>query len=103
MKRKDFLKLSSASAFFLGLNPDRLDASIIEESQDLIDKNSHYMGDYSAPKLETVRVAFIGVGARGTGHARQISTIEGTEVVAISDLYQDLAAKDRCSCYCCTR
>jgi predicted dehydrogenase len=98
MKRKDFLKLSSASAFFLGLNPDRLDASIIEESQDLIDKNSHYMGDYSAPKLETVRVAFIGVGARGTGHARQIATIEGTEVVAISDLYQDLAQRSIDNC-----
>ena len=51
------------------------------------------MGDYSAPKLETVRVAFIGVGARGTGHARQIATIEGTEVVAISDLYQDLTQR----------
>ena len=25
MKRKDFLKLSSASALFLGLNPDKLD------------------------------------------------------------------------------
>ena len=98
MKRKDFLKLSSASALFLGLNPDRLDASSIEESHDLIDRNSHYMGNYSAPKLKTVRVAFIGVGARGTGHARQIATIEGTEVVAISDLYQDLAQRSIDSC-----
>jgi predicted dehydrogenase len=98
MKRKDFLKLSYGSALFLGLNPDRLDASSIEESYDLIDKNSHYMGDYSAPKLETVRVAFIGVGARGTGHARQIATIKGTEVVAISDLYQDLAQRSIDNC-----
>ena len=98
MKRKDFLKLSSASALFLGLNPDRLDASSIEESHDLINKNSQYMGDYSAPKLKTVRVAFIGVGARGTGHARQIATIEGTEVVAISDLYQDLAQRSIDNC-----
>ena len=98
MKRKDFLKLSYGSALFLGLNPDRLEASSIEESHDLIDKNSHYMGDYSAPKLETVRVAFIGVGARGTGHARQIATIKGTEVVAISDLYQDLAQRSIDNC-----
>ena len=98
MKRKDFLKLSSASALFLGLNPDRLDAFSIEESHDLINKNSQYMGDYSAPKLKTVRVAFIGVGARGTGHARQIATIEGTEVVAISDLYQDLAQRSIDNC-----
>ena len=98
MKRKDFLKLSSASALFLGLNPDRLDASSIEESYDLINKNSQYMGDYSAPKLKTVRVAFIGVGARGTGHARQVATIEGTEVVAISDLYQDLVQRSIDNC-----
>ena len=31
MKRKDFLKLSSASAFFLGLKPGKLDASTIED------------------------------------------------------------------------
>jgi hypothetical protein len=31
-----------------------------------------YMGDYRAPKIETVRCAFIGVGSRGSGHARQI-------------------------------
>ena len=98
MKRKDFLKLSSASALFLGLNPDRLDASSIEKSHDLINKNSQYMGDYSSPKLKTVRVAFIGVGARGTGHARQIATIEGTEVVAISDLYQDLVQRSIDNC-----
>ena len=98
MKRKDFLKLSSASALFLGLNPDRLDAFSIEESHNLINKNSQYMGDYSAPKLKTVRVAFIGVGARGTGHARQIATIEGTEVVAISDLYQDLVQRSVDNC-----
>ena len=33
----------------------------------------------------------IGVGARGSGHASQLASIEGTEIVAISDLYEDLA------------
>lgn len=53
---------------------------------------SIYMGDFAAPKLETVRFAFIGVGARGPGHAYQIASIEGTEVVAICDLYEDWAS-----------
>ena len=52
-----------------------------------------YMGDFAAPKLETVRCAFIGVGIRGSAHAAQIAEIEGTEVVAISDLYEDFAMK----------
>ena len=27
-----------------------------------------YMGDFAAPKIPKVRIAMIGVGARGTGH-----------------------------------
>jgi predicted dehydrogenase len=45
-----------------------------------------YMGDFAAPKLEKVKCAFIGVGARGSGHASQIAAIEGTEIVGICDL-----------------
>ena len=59
---------------------------------------AQYMGDFAAPKLETVRCAFIGVGSRGSGHARQIAEIEGTEVVAICDLYEDLAKKSADNC-----
>jgi len=52
-----------------------------------------YMGDFAAAKLDKVRVALIGVGARGSGHATQLASIEGTEIVAISDLYEDLARR----------
>jgi predicted dehydrogenase len=52
-----------------------------------------YMGGFAAPKLDKVRIAMIGVGARGTGHASQLASIEGTEIVAISDLYEDLAKR----------
>ncbi len=52
-----------------------------------------YMGDFAAPKLDKVRIAMIGVGARGSGHASQLASIEGTEIVAISDLYEDLAKR----------
>lgn len=59
---------------------------------------AQYMGDFAAPKVATVRCAFIGVGARGSGHLEQIAEIEGTEVVAISDLYEDLARKSEDVC-----
>jgi predicted dehydrogenase len=52
-----------------------------------------YMGDFAAPKLDKIRIALIGVGARGTGHAQQLAAIEGTEIVAISDLYEDWAKR----------
>ncbi len=38
--------------------------------------------------LETVRAAFIGVGARGSGHVEQMMTLEGIEIVAIADNYE---------------
>jgi predicted dehydrogenase len=50
-----------------------------------------YMGGFAAPPLPTVRVALIGVGARGSQHAEQLAAIPGTEIVAVSDLYQDSA------------
>lgn len=49
-----------------------------------------YMGDFAAPKLENVRAAFIGVGARGGYHLKFLAALPGTEVVAISDIYEDL-------------
>jgi hypothetical protein len=44
----------------------------------------------AAPPMETVRVGFIGVGARGSGHVSQMLMLDGVEVKAICDLYPDL-------------
>ena len=93
MKRKDFLKLSSASAMLFGLKSHGINFSYSERPYDYSKNNAQYMGDFAAPKIDVVKVAFIGVGARGSGHAKQIAAIKGTEVVAISDLYNDLAMK----------
>lgn len=56
---------------------------------------SRYMGGFIAPKLEKVRWGAIGVGARGSGHVKQLAQIEGSEVVAICDLYEDWAKRSR--------
>lgn len=37
------------------------------------------------PKLDRVRVGFIGVGARGSGHVAQMMLLDGVDVVAICD------------------
>ena len=53
-------------------------------------QNSHVqkfnMQGYAAPKLNTVRIGFIGVGSRGSGHVTRFNRIEGVEVKAICDL-----------------
>lgn len=43
------------------------------------------MSGYAAPKLDTVRIAFIGVGNRGMGAVQRVSYIDGVEIVAICD------------------
>jgi predicted dehydrogenase len=55
--------------------------------------SARYMGDFAAPKLGKVRVAIIGVGARGSGHASQLATLEGVDFVAICDLHDDRAQR----------
>ena len=54
---------------------------------------AHYMGGFAAPKLDNIRIAVIGVGARGPSHLTLSATLPGTEIVAISDLYEDLATR----------
>ncbi|OCQ18170.1 alpha-N-acetylgalactosaminidase [Pseudoalteromonas luteoviolacea] len=43
-----------------------------------------------APKMDVVRVAFIGVGQRGYGHVKRMSYIEGAEIVAICDTHSEV-------------
>ncbi|TMO85224.1 Gfo/Idh/MocA family protein [Pseudoalteromonas spongiae] len=43
-----------------------------------------------APKMDVVRVGFIGVGQRGYGHVKRMSHIEGAEIVAICDSHQEV-------------
>lgn len=44
------------------------------------------MSGYAAPKLETVRIGFIGLGMRGPGGVDAMSKIEGVEIKGICDL-----------------
>ena len=97
--RRDFLKKTSIAGVGLALTP------VLSNAGDITNKaaperssEKTYMGGFSANKLKTVRCAFIGVGSRGPSHAKQIAAIEGTEIVAISDLYEDLAKKTEGVC-----
>ena len=95
INRRKFIQktsLSAASIYMAG------SLAGCEETASLRPSGSVYMGDYAAPKLEKVRIALIGVGARGSGHARQLAGIPGTEIVAISDLYEDLAERSAARC-----
>jgi len=85
--RRKFLKKTSMATAAVGV------ASLYPEylrGQSERPYAASYMGDFAAPKLENVRAAFIGVGARGGDHLKFLAALPGTEVVAICDLYEDL-------------
>jgi len=94
INRRNFIKKTSLSAASLYL------ASSVACSEERGNNPSGgtYMGGFAAPKIDTVRIAIIGVGARGSGHAKQLASIEGTEIVAISDLYEDWVDRSVANC-----
>lgn len=47
------------------------------------------MCGYAAPKLDKVRIGFVGLGMRGPGAVERMSFIDGVEIVALCDQYDD--------------
>ncbi len=86
LDRRNFIKKSSLSA--AGIVSGTLLSNAIDLSE-VTPSEGEYMGDFSAPKIPIVRAAFIGVGNRGGDHLKFFATLDGTEVVAVSDLYED--------------
>ena len=80
-----------------GMTLAQLSAAVLAETPPR-PSGAVYMGGFEAPKLPLVRCVMIGVGARGSQHAEQLAAIPGTEIVAISDLYQDWATESADTC-----
>lgn len=57
-----------------------------------IDQQFNMCG-YAAPKLDTVRVGFIGLGQRGPGHVRNMSKLEGVEIKGLCDVRPECVSK----------
>jgi len=59
--------------------------SSIKESVNKSHPQQFNMSGYAAPKLETVRIGFIGLGNRGPGAVERMSNIEGVKITALCD------------------
>lgn len=97
--RRSFLKLSGLAG--LGLMAPALQSSgavqdkgklknIIKEAEKKY-KPIFNMSGYAAPALDTVRLAFIGVGNRGSAAVERMSRIEGVRIQGICDVRAEKA------------
>src|SRR5918994_2322565 len=91
--RRDFLKVSSLTGIGLASTPVVTNYDVFKE-ENLKKKNfQHFnMCGYAAPKLETVRIGFIGLGNRGPGAVERMNRIQGVDIKALCDVRPEKAA-----------
>lgn len=61
----------------------------IKQAASQVHRQQFNMSGYAAPRLETVRIGFIGLGNRGPGAVERMSQIQGVKITALSDKYTD--------------
>lgn len=92
MKKRDFIKLVGA-----GVAGSSLPVSVVaQESHVAISPQTFNMCGYGAPKIDTVRIGYIGLGNRGLGALDRIVYIDNVEIKALCDIRTertDLAKK----------
>ncbi|WP_394229021.1 Gfo/Idh/MocA family protein [Shewanella colwelliana] len=86
LNRRNFLKVAGLTA--AGLVTTKM--SYAAQSQQAAPPLGKSVMGLVAPKLDTVRVGFIGVGERGYGHVQHFCHLEGVEIKAICDTHQEV-------------
>ncbi|MGV8137326.1 MAG: Gfo/Idh/MocA family protein [Mangrovibacterium sp.] len=95
--RRNFLRNTLLGTGMLATGLGGHAISLVPESSELRAKALHTqrfnMSAYAAPKLDKVRIGFVGLGMRGPGAVERMSYIEGVEIAALCDQYEDRVEK----------
>lgn len=97
--RRNFLKQTGLAG--IGIASSGILSGFTKEPQEKINRpdysNTHIqqfnMCGYAAPKIDLVRVGFIGLGSRGPGHVLNLTKLEGVEVAGLCDLLPEAVLK----------
>lgn len=99
MKVKHILSFALAAMMTVGLNAQSLSPStkthwdkgtLVVETPERPAGQTHVLG-LTAPKMETVRVGFVGLGMRGPWAVMRFAHIPGVEIVALCDYEENRA------------
>lgn len=82
LDRRELLKAAAASGAALAIGARRARGAQGPKEK------GQTMAGFAAPKLDRIRTAFIGVGARGSGHVEQMLLLDGVDVTAICDIHK---------------
>src|SRR5690606_2393463 len=95
--RRDFLKRSGLAGMGLvgaGLTGfSQPEQSAARQQGKRQGQQRFNMSGYAAPKLDVVRIGFVGLGSRGPGAVNRISRNENVEIKALCDLLPQEVAK----------
>jgi len=95
--RRDFLRNTILGTGMLATGFASQSASLSSESVTSKSGRKHNQGfnmsGYAAPKIDKVRIGFVGLGQRGPGAVERISFIEGVEIVGLCDEFEDRIEK----------
>ncbi len=94
--RRDFFKIGGLAAIGLAGTNILPKSAIGTEKKNVSNPGKiqkFNMCGYAAPKLDVVRVGFIGLGNRGPGHLSNVSLLEGVEIKALCDVVPEKVEK----------
>ncbi|TDB66855.1 Gfo/Idh/MocA family protein [Arundinibacter roseus] len=86
MKKRDFLKISGLSMLGSSFTATAAPKKTIPHVQ------TFNMCGYAAPKIDTVRIGYLGIGNRGAGALKRIVHLENVEVKALCDIRPERVA-----------
>lgn len=97
--RRNFLKVSGLAGIGLAggggiINGNAGVPSTEGRAHHSLLQGKHFnMSGFAAPKIDTVRIGFVGLGNRGPGAVNRMSRIDGVEIKALCDVRPERAQK----------
>jgi predicted dehydrogenase len=102
--RRNFLKVSGLAGIGLAGGAGLMNgqAAVTKDDNNVWrtaqQRGKHFnMSGYAAPKIETVRIGFVGLGNRGPAAVSRMSKIEGVQIAALCDVRPERAEKAKSS------
>ncbi|MCE6992328.1 Gfo/Idh/MocA family oxidoreductase [Dyadobacter sp. CY323] len=91
MEKRQFLKIAGLTGIGLAGKVEKGLAGAAFFDSNALPKQTFNMSGYAAPKIDTVRIGYIGLGNRGGGAIKRIVHLDNVQVLAVADIVTEKA------------